>query len=324
MSRAILTIAIPTYRRPDLLRRSLGSALSQKTTTPYEVLVIENPESDVQSESRIPTESEKVCISFGSPRVRYVCNDINIGMTGNWNRCIEESIGEWITILHDDDWLSPYYVSTLFHVISLHSRVKILGCLAHVERGRATRTSSDKRPRMVQVEKISRLNFLLGNPYYASGVIFQKRLVVDIGLFNPNVYPTMDHDLWLRLCDRHNAALLLYPLLHYSVESNASMNPAALASYIANDFQQRCGLIQKDFFGLKILHLYSRAKVCRERASLERFFKCSIPWSIVESQLLKVNWTPLSRLAQFIYFPVRACIGVVVAVCAKRYILYLD
>ena len=34
--------------------------------------------------------------------MKYYKNEKNIGMYGNWNRCIELSNGEYLTILNDD------------------------------------------------------------------------------------------------------------------------------------------------------------------------------------------------------------------------------
>ena len=36
----------------------------------------------------------------------------NLGLAGNWNRCVELSSGSWVTILHQDDLLTPVFFET--------------------------------------------------------------------------------------------------------------------------------------------------------------------------------------------------------------------
>ena len=52
-----ITIAIPTFRRPDLLREAISSALSQRTDCPYEVIVVDN---DTDREGAITVDRKSV------------------------------------------------------------------------------------------------------------------------------------------------------------------------------------------------------------------------------------------------------------------------
>jgi cellulose synthase/poly-beta-1,6-N-acetylglucosamine synthase-like glycosyltransferase len=56
----LITIAIPTYKRPDLLEEAINSALNQIDFIDYEVIVVDNdPDSD--------TETEKLLKSYKNP-----------------------------------------------------------------------------------------------------------------------------------------------------------------------------------------------------------------------------------------------------------------
>ncbi len=95
-----ITIAIPTRNRAALLRDCVAHALAQ-TYTNIEVLVSNNASTDNTSE---------VLRSFNDPRVRELVNPENIGLNGNWNKCIREARGRYIVILSDDNVLQPWFL----------------------------------------------------------------------------------------------------------------------------------------------------------------------------------------------------------------------
>jgi GT2 family glycosyltransferase len=70
--------------------------LQQETQIPFEIVVVDNSEQINMKFVEWLKEKEytKVC---------YYKNSQNLGMFGNWNRCITLSQGEWVLILNDDD-----------------------------------------------------------------------------------------------------------------------------------------------------------------------------------------------------------------------------
>lgn len=100
-----ISICIPTYNRSDLLRKTLIS-VARQTVKPYEVIVADNCSED---------DTEEVAKSFEG--VMYYRNERNLGLAGNSNRCIQLAKGEFVTILHSDDLISPdwheYWLSVL-------------------------------------------------------------------------------------------------------------------------------------------------------------------------------------------------------------------
>lgn len=101
---SLLTIAIPTYKRPKYLRQAIDSAVNQVASgIDYNIIVVNNdPETDM-------TEVQKAY--EGAPvNIRFYTNEKNLGMLGNVNRCVELADGKWIAFLHDDDLLLPSYL----------------------------------------------------------------------------------------------------------------------------------------------------------------------------------------------------------------------
>ena len=90
------TVAIPTYNREDMIRGTLESVLRQDIDD-LEILVI-----DDQSRDRVL----EIAASYEDPRLRIIRNDENVGLFGNFNRCIELARGPLLRILCNDDRLT--------------------------------------------------------------------------------------------------------------------------------------------------------------------------------------------------------------------------
>ena len=97
-------ILIPTFNRRKFLEVSLRSALAQ-TYPGIEIIAVDNGSSDGTAE---------YARSVGDPRFTFVENEANLGMAGSVNRGMSmfgPEVG-WCTVLGDDDWLEPDFVSS--------------------------------------------------------------------------------------------------------------------------------------------------------------------------------------------------------------------
>ena len=85
-----------TYNRRSLLPRAVKSVLSQ-TFRDFEYIVIDDASSD---------GTPDVVEPFDDPRLVYVRNETNLGMSNNRNKAIAMARGRYIAFLDDDDeWL---------------------------------------------------------------------------------------------------------------------------------------------------------------------------------------------------------------------------
>lgn len=88
---------MPTYNGQTYLRDCLESALNQ-TFTDIEVLIVDDGSTD-----DTPSIIEEFRRDDG--RVIVHKNEINLGLVGNWNRCVALAKGSWIKFLFQDDFL---------------------------------------------------------------------------------------------------------------------------------------------------------------------------------------------------------------------------
>lgn len=109
-----VSIGIPTYKRPDTLRRTLRSIAIQRFSD-IEVIIGDN---DVSS-----TESAKVVEDFHDliPNLTYRRHEQNIGGSANFMYCLNAAIGDYFMWLADDDEIcGDHYVAALVTLLDRH------------------------------------------------------------------------------------------------------------------------------------------------------------------------------------------------------------
>lgn len=238
-----LSIMIPTYRRPALLKEAIESALAQQTEVPYEVCVVDN-------DTSASDEVETVVRSFNSPNLSLYRNEENIGMFGNWNRCIQLANGEYVSILNDDDRLAPYFIQKSFECVSGDA---LVFCSYHwfgqaATAGRTLASSLKlKLNSLFRSERISVPELIWAYPLVGTlGVIINKRAGLALGGFWPDHFPISDRIFLSRYMLAYGAVPLKERLAYYRWEANESLRE----STAKRTFEMECGLRELLISGL--------------------------------------------------------------------------
>jgi len=111
----LISICIPTYNRADMVGKAIESALAQ-TYLHIEVIVVDNASTD---------RTEDVVRKFSDDRLHFHRNPRNIGLFGNFNMCIELAHGDYIHILHSDDYIDPDFTNTCIRFFLDHPHVDL-------------------------------------------------------------------------------------------------------------------------------------------------------------------------------------------------------
>ena len=95
----LVTVAVPTRNRADLLARTIRSVLDQ-TEPRFEVVVLDNASTD-------DTPSVVADFVTSDPRVSLARIEHGVPMHENVSRCFTAGTAPYVTILHDDDLMRP-------------------------------------------------------------------------------------------------------------------------------------------------------------------------------------------------------------------------
>jgi glycosyltransferase involved in cell wall biosynthesis len=90
-----VSICIPTYHSGEKLERLLNSIQTQ-TFKDYEVVI-----SDDSRDNSISQLIEKKYSQMG---IKYFHSESALGTPENWNNAVAKTSGDWIKIMHHDDW----------------------------------------------------------------------------------------------------------------------------------------------------------------------------------------------------------------------------
>lgn len=242
-----LSIAVPTYNRPHLLKEALESVFSQEPSPcVFEVIVVVDGEYD---DPVIASKTRKVIESFShNPQLLCYQNEQRLGLFGTMNRCIELARGKWVAFLHDDDLLKPYYVRLIHSMLKKNSDVGAITATvdyfgdSFVQRPIKSYPGRVWLKRLYQKYWVGKLmpitwldGALTGSNHFgppSCGTVFNRDIALELGGFNEADYPSAD---WFFL---HNLSLYskvyrsLQPLGAYRWQENESLKRAVLIGFI--------------------------------------------------------------------------------------------
>jgi hypothetical protein len=189
----LVSIAIPTYNHADVVGAALLSALSQ-TYENIEILLFDNASSD-------STRQVIADVARGDPRVRYVRNEVNLGMTGNFNACISAAKGYFIKFLCADDLLSPDCVAKMVNTFIRNPEVALVASARQLVNEKLMPLAIagvSKKEKLVDGAKAFRDCFFWGNLIGEPTAVMFRREQAVRG-FREDYRQLIDLEMWMYL-----------------------------------------------------------------------------------------------------------------------------
>jgi glycosyltransferase involved in cell wall biosynthesis len=103
MTHPRITFAVPYYQNLSYLKLAIQSIIEQQCAD-WQAIILDD---------RGGEDAEELVLSFHDERLVYVRNDVNLGLAENWNKGIQLSETEFVTIFHSDDLLLPNYIDEM-------------------------------------------------------------------------------------------------------------------------------------------------------------------------------------------------------------------
>lgn len=233
------TICIPVYNGEAFVRQAVDSVLRQ-TFEDWELIVVDDQSTD--NSWQILRQNYA-----GHPKIRLVRNEKNLGMRGNFNRCIDEGSGAWLGILPQDDEYRLHALDTI--QIQTQRRPEISHWMhAHFV------TGENVTPNMCAVytgqreftaPQLAELLYLKGNVFGELSSYFIRRSAFSVkSLRFVDGSQSVDTRFWIRTLMANQANKGMYwpdALAHVwqHVRSGSSMNTASGVTY--TDFFECAG-----------------------------------------------------------------------------------
>jgi glycosyltransferase involved in cell wall biosynthesis len=232
MNSPLVSICIPTYNGERYITQCIESAIGQ-TYANTEILVVDDGSTDGTC---------KIIESFAAinTKIKLVRNEKNLGLVGNWNRCIELAKGEWIKFLFQDDYFDNDCVEAMINCLSAEDKIVTSDrrLVFGPDVDEATKTYSlnetltfarlgihARNPVFISPKKISSLtagnismNFI-GEP---TVVMFKKSVVKEIGFFNSDLIQICDLEYFLRVACTYGLKYIPRELTYFRVHKGSA------------------------------------------------------------------------------------------------------
>ena len=226
---AYVSICIPTYNGARYLEACLDSVLGQ-TYKDIEILAVDDGSTD-------NTLEILEHYSASDQRIRLVRNEHNLGLVGNWNRCIELARGEWIKFVFQDDLIAPGCIERMLS--ACETDTTLVACAREFLFDQETtqevrewywKSESTIREAWGKEKKISAEKFcqatlgqlgtnLIGEP---TSVLLHRRVFQIFGDFNPVLIMSCDLEYWARVAVHTGLMVIAEPLATFRVHGGAT------------------------------------------------------------------------------------------------------
>jgi glycosyltransferase involved in cell wall biosynthesis len=123
----MVSVGLPTYRRPETLARALRSVLSQ-THADLEVIVSDDAPEDDRAEQVVRE------LAAADERVRYTRQPHNLGHARNYAYVLAAARGEHFMWLADDDWIDAGYIERCLAALRADPTLRLVAGLARYYR----------------------------------------------------------------------------------------------------------------------------------------------------------------------------------------------
>lgn len=241
-----ITVAIPVYNRPELVRTALESALRQPQPD-LEVLVVDNASDDGTWE---------VLQSYRDPRLRLVRNERNVGLFGNFNRCLSLARAPYVVTLCSDDALLDGFLAPARALLDRHPEVSLVssrGVARFTATGRtqplgAALPAGIYAPGDAVVATLWSLCTYYANPFnYPSGILVRAEVARAAGLMDESLAFQADLKLYFRMLETTGLAILDSPgcevLIHPGQENDRIYRDTRLLEEWLDHFDRYADLV---------------------------------------------------------------------------------
>ena len=214
----ILSICIPAYNRPLWFRRALESiVIGNEQFAPFIEIVITD-------DSAIPECEEiakQVCCQWSSQYI-YEHHPVRLGMVGNWNRAISLATGQYVVVLHDDDFLLKDAIAKILETIKVANHpVLLFGVEVVDEQERVMKRQLFKENQWLSPRDA--LMRLLSNSSFVRfpAIAITRSAFVEMGMFRAEWKEPCDLDMWIRLFGRYGVYCVQDVTAAYRLHSQA-------------------------------------------------------------------------------------------------------
>lgn len=194
---------MPVYKTdPEYLKEAIQSVLEQ-TFSDFEFLILDDCPLD---------DRESIVKSFKDPRIKYLKNDTNIGISPSRNKLVQLACGKYLAIIDHDDIALPTRFEEQVKVLDTYSEIGVVG--GYTELYPHTRTVF-----FPQTNEQIELYLMQGCAVAHTGAMIRADILPD-NPYEAEFSPAEDYALWCRLIGKTKFYNIPKVLMKYRIHDN--------------------------------------------------------------------------------------------------------
>ena len=200
-----ISVIITCYNLEKYISRAINSCLNQTLhDSEYEIIVVDDCSSDNSWEIISNYMIEEKNIRHSNPRIQLVKgikHDVNRGVSAASNTGIKAACGRYVVRVDGDDYIDKNFLHSMTQVLDWNEDIGFVYC-DHIV------IEKDKTRHMV----LNTLDKLLD---HGAGVVFRKKYLEALGLYNEQYRNREDYDLIMRYIKNFDSYHLRLPYYKY-------------------------------------------------------------------------------------------------------------
>ena len=254
--------------KEEYLRAAIDSILSQ-TFKDFELILLDDASPD--------RNVEKVIKSYSDKRIRYVCNEKNLGISLTRNRLIDLAKGEYLAVMDHDDISLPERFEKEVQYLDEHPDIGVVSCFykKFPVNGRVPEYFVDDNEIKIQLVQ----SCAIMHP----ASMIRKSVLDEHNIRYENEFtPAEDYALWCRLIPFTKFHNIPEVLFHYRVHTTNTSKVQSLK-------MQRAMIAIREFVKAENPVLVKQADTVLVKETDVKLFGC-IPFIRKQTQNDKTKW----------------------------------
>lgn len=198
----LISICIPAYKRLNYLKR-LFASIENQAYKDFEVVITDDSGEDDEVEKFIADSNFNFTL-------RYIKNEQPLGSPRNWLECFKHAKGEWIKIMHDDDYFTHSGSLNLFVENIQHGIDCIFSGYKLVDDNEIIKDMTIKMSKFQKIIRIP-MNLFASNIIGPPSVMLFKRGIED--QFDDRLKWIVDWEFYIRLASKYKLSYIPEPLI---------------------------------------------------------------------------------------------------------------
>jgi hypothetical protein len=236
--RPFWSVMIPAYDADAYLEETLGSVLAQDPGADRMQIGV------VDDASPGADRAREIVRRLAPGRVEFHGSEENLGLAGNWNRCIRLSRGRWVHLLHQDDLVLPGFYGRIEAAAAGRPGLSAAFCRHRTidGRGETLRVSEPERETPGTVDDLL-ARLATGQRIQCPSIAVSRSTYERVGGFREDLCYSLDWEMWARVAADGPVWYEPEPMACYRVHPGNESSRLVRAGADLDDAERCLGMI---------------------------------------------------------------------------------